>query len=70
MAQRNDSVRSFDLLFPEILDIIFEKFGRDHPSFMHILARVNKAFREAGEAEQRYRMASTCDSKPARRSVA
>jgi hypothetical protein len=67
MGQRNDSVRSFDLLSPEILDIIFEKVVRDHPSFVHILARVNKAFRET---EQRYRLASTCDSKPARRSVA
>jgi hypothetical protein len=46
MAQRNGGITCFELLCPELLDIVAEKVVQSDPSFLNQLAKVNRAFRD------------------------
>jgi hypothetical protein len=52
MVQGDDKLSSFDLLCPDVMDIIVEKVTKDDPRSLAQLAKVNKAFLEA---EHRHR---------------
>jgi hypothetical protein len=46
MAQiRNGGISCFELLYPELLDIIVEKVVQSDPAFLNQLAKVNRACR-------------------------
>jgi hypothetical protein len=47
MAQGDGKLSSFDLLCPDVMDIIVEKVTKDDPRSLAQLAKVNKAFLEA-----------------------